>query len=238
MGSPHHSPDQRATRQETQLRATEAEQPPSGSVARQRRRSLGSVERQRLVSPSSTARQRQGSSHERDTRDGSVTAVQELERTRRAHQCAGDTTLRRRKRLLLEQRQLEAAERAEQEETVATTRAKGVINRTVRARESVAAATPPSPARRQSVNSRSERPGDAAFLDGSVTFMASSARVEFSIKLGAAVIAKVSALLTSVRKTSLYPPEYLSVTQARSTMDNSSWQGQLRAAPTLDLATT
>ena len=89
---------------------------------------------------------------------------------------------------------MEAAERAEQEAAAATTGAQEVVNRTVRARESVAAATPPSPARRQSVNSRSERPGDAAFLDGSVTFMASSARVEFSIKLGAAVVAKASAL--------------------------------------------
>ena len=65
--------------------------------------------------------------------------------------------------------------------------------------------------------------------------MASSARVEFSTKLRAAVIAKASALLTSVRRTSLRPPELVLVRQAWSTMENSSWQGQLRAAPTLDL---
>ena len=72
-------------------------------------------------------------------------------------------------------------------------------------------------------------------MDGSVTFMASWARVEFSTKLRAVVVAKASVLLASVRRTSLHPPELLSVRQAWSTMDNSSWQGQLRAAPTLDL---
>ena len=155
-------------------------------------------------------RQRQGSSYDRDTRDGFLTAVEELELTRRAQQRARDTTLRRRQRLL-EQRKVEAAERAEEEAAAAITRAQEVVNRTVRARESVAAATPPPPARGQRVNSRSERPGDDAFLDGSVTFMASSARVDFSTKLRAAVVAKASALQTSVRRTSLHPPELLSV---------------------------
>ena len=130
---------------------------------------------------------------------------------------------------------MEAAERAEQEAAAAITRAQEVVNRTVRARDSVAAATPPPPARVQSINSRSERPGDDPILDGSVTFMASLARVESSANLRAAAVSKASALLTSVRRTSLHPPEYLSVRQVWSTMDNSSWQGQLRAAPTLDL---
>ena len=67
----------------------------------------------------------------------------------------------------------------------------------------------PPPVRGESVNSRSERPGDDAFLDANVTFMASSARVEFSAKLSAAVVAKAS-----VRRTSLHPPELLSVRQA------------------------
>ena len=90
-------------------------------------------------------------------------------------------------------------------------------------------------ARGQNVNSRSERRGDDAFWDDSVTFMASSARVKFSTKLVAAVVAKVSALLTSARRTSLHPPKLLPVRQAWSRIDNSSWQCQLRAAPTLDL---
>ena len=103
---------------------------PSGSEAHQRQPSPGSVERQRMVSPSSTARQRQGSSHDRDTHDGSLTAVEELELTRRAQQRARETTLRRRQRLRQMQRNMEAAERAEKEAAVATTRAQEAVNRT------------------------------------------------------------------------------------------------------------
>ena len=74
-------------------------------------------------------------------------------------------------------------------------------------------------------------------MDGRVSFMASSARVEFSAKLRTAVVAKASALLKSVRRTSMHPPELLSVRQAWSKMDLSSWQGQLTAVPTLGLVT-
>ena len=55
--------------------------------------------------------------------------------------------------------------------------------------------------------------------------MASSARVEFSAKLRTAVVAKASALLTSVRRTSMHPPELLSVRQAWSKIDHSSCAG-------------
>ena len=51
-------------------------------------------------------------------------------------------------------------------------------------------------------------------------------------------MAKASVLRTSVRRTSRHPPELLSVRQAWSKMGHSSWQGRLRAAPTLDLVTT
>ena len=112
----------------------------------------------------------------------------------------------------------------EREVAAEITRAEEVVDRTARAGDSVAVATPPPPARVQSVHSRSERPGDDAFLDGGLTFMASSARVEVSAKLRAAVVAKASALLTSVKRTSLHPPELLSVRQAWSKMDHSSWQ--------------
>ena len=74
-------------------------------------------------------------------------------------------------------------------------------------------------------------------MDGSVQFMASSPRVKFTSKLGAAVVAKASALLTSVRITSFSPPELQSIRPAWSEMGHSSWQGQLRAAPTPDLVT-
>ena len=118
---------------------------------------------------------------------------------------------------------------------MATTRAQTAVNRAERARDSVATATPPLPAREPGVNTRSERPGDAAFLDGSVQFMASSPRVEFSTELGAEVPAKASALLVSVRMTSLHPAELHSVRKAWSAVDHSSWKGQLKAAPTLPL---
>ena len=121
---------------------------------------------------------------------------------------------------------------------MAATRAQKAANRAVRVRDCVSAVTTPPPASEQSVQSRSERPRDAAFLDDSVRFMAFSPRVEFSAKLGAAVVVKASALLASVRQTSLHMPELLSVGRAWSTMDDSYCKGQLRAAPTLDLVIT
>ena len=67
--------------------------------------------------------------------------------------------------------------------------------------------------------------------------MASATRVEFSAELRTAVVDKASALLTSVRRTSFHSPELLSVRQAWSDMDHSSWLGQQKATPTLDLVT-
>ena len=49
---------------------------------------------------------------------------------------------------------------------------------------------------------------------------------------------RTPALRMSVKRTSMHPPELLSVRQAWSKMGHSLWQGQLRAAPTLDLVTT
>ena len=49
---------------------------------------------------------------------------------------------------------------------------------------------------------------------------------------------RASALRMSVRRTWIHPPELLSVRQAWSKIGHGLWQGQLRAAPTLDLATT
>ena len=114
------------------------------------------------------------------------------------------------------QRDMGEAERAEKEAAVATSRAQEAVNRAERTRDSVAAATASPTVRNQGVNSRSERPGDADFLDGSVQFMASSPRKEFSTELGSAVIAKASNLLPSVMKTSLPPPELLSARRAWS----------------------
>ena len=60
----------------------------------------------------------------------------------------------------------------------------------------------------------------------------------FSAKLRTAVVDGASALRTSVRRTSMHPPELLSVRQAWSKIGHSLWQRQLRAAPTLDLVIT
>ena len=74
-------------------------------------------------------------------------------------------------------------------------------------------------------------------MDSSVSFMASAGRHEFTTEMRTAVVRKASALLTSVRRSSFQSPELLSVRQAWSNMDHSPWQGQQRAAPTLDLVT-
>ena len=105
----------------------------------------------------------------------------------------------------------------------ALTRAEWAAEQYARAGNSVAVATSPSPARVQHLHSRSERRGDEAFFDGSVSYMASAARDEFSAELRTAVVAKASALLTSVRRSSFHSPELLSVQQAWSDMDHSSW---------------
>ena len=76
---------------------------------------------------------------------GSPTAVAVLERARRDHKFARETTVRRRQRLIFDQRRVEEAERAERVVAAAMIRAKRVVDRSARARDSVAAATPPPP---------------------------------------------------------------------------------------------
>ena len=65
--------------------------------------------------------------------------------------------------------------------------------------------------------------------------MASEKRHEFAADLHTEVIETASALLTSVRRSSFQSPELLSVRQAWSNMDHSSWRGQQKAGPTLAL---
>ena len=79
--------------------------------------------------------------------------------------------------------------------------------------------------------------GNEAFLEGSVAYMASQLRHEFKTDLGTAVFEKASQLPTSVRLHSFQAPELLSVRQAWSNMDHSSWRGQQKAGPTLALVT-
>ena len=130
------------------------------------------------------------------------------------------------------QREIEEAERAEKEAVAATNRAQEAVCRAKRGADSGAAPTPPPQTHEQGLNSRSNRPGDAAFFEGSVVCRASSPREELSCELADSVVAKASALLASVRKASLHPSELLSVDRAWSEMDHNTYQGQKRAAPT------
>ena len=117
---------------------------------------------------------------------------------------------------------MDEAERAEREAAEALTRAEWVAGQYARAGDCVAVATSPSLAGVQHVHSRSERLGDEAFFDGSVSYMASAARDEFSSKLRTAVVERASALLTSVRHSSFQFPELLSVRQGWSDLAHSS----------------
>ena len=96
-----------------------------------------------------------------------------LERARRDHQFARETRSGGDNALFLISAEWGEAERTEREAAAAMTSAERIVDRSTRARDSVDAATPPPPARVQHVHSRSERRGDEAFLDGSVSFMTS-----------------------------------------------------------------
>ena len=72
-------------------------------------------------------------------------------------------------------------------------------------------------------------------MKGRVVCMDSWPRVEFSSELANLVVEKASALQASVRKASLHGADLLSVERTWSTMDNSTYLGQKRAAPTLTL---
>ena len=129
------------------------------------------------------------------------------------------------------------AERETKEASAALTRAEWVAGQHARADDSVAVAPPPSPVRVRDVHSWSARLGDETFLNDNVSYMASEKRHEFAAELRTAVIETASALLTSVRLSSFQSPELLSVRQAWSDMDHSSWRGKQKAGPTLALVT-
>ena len=119
-------------------------------------------------------------------------------RLEQARRCARETTLRRRQRLELYQRRVDDAERGENQASAALARAERVPGQHARADDSVAVATSPSPVRVQHVHSRSDRLGGEAFLNSSVSFMASAERDEFAAELRTAMVKKASVLLTSV----------------------------------------
>ena len=129
-----------------------------------------------------------------------------LTQVRRRHTVVRETTLRRRQRLELNQCRVDDAEREETEASAALTRAEWVAGQHARADDSVAVAPSPSPVRVRDVHSRSAQLGDEAFLNGSVSCMASEKRHEFAAELLTADIETASTLLTSVRLSSCQFP--------------------------------
>lgn len=211
---PPSSPEQRTTarEEEPQDRAeTEAVQPSLDTWVRQREPSPGSEALHRRGSPSSAVRHGRESSHDRDARDGSLNATEELGRLEKERLRVRETTLRRRERLRRMQRELEEVERAGKATATTASRRREAVTRAKQTRKSDAAATPSPLSREQDVNSRSKRPGDDGFFKGCVVSMASSPWEEVSTELAYSVLAKASALLVSVRKASQQPTELLSV---------------------------
>ena len=160
-----------------------------------------------------------------------------LEQPRRRKTAARETVVRRRHRLLLNQRSVDDAETEEKEVSEELRRAEWAVAQQARTDDSGAMPSSPSQVPVRDVHTRSARMGDESFLDGSVAYMASQLRHEFTTNLGMAVIENASVLLTSVRSSSFQAPELLSVRQAWSDMDHSSWRGQQKAGPTLALVT-
>ena len=160
-----------------------------------------------------------------------------LEQARRRKAAARETIVRRRHRLELNQRRVDDAEREDKEASAELRRAEWAAAQQARADDSGPVASSPSQVTVRDVHSPSARLGDEAFLDGSVSYMASQIHHEFTTDLGTAVFEKASELLKSVRLSSFQAPELLSVRQAWSGMYHSTWSGQMKAGPTLALVT-
>ena len=143
----------------------------------------------RRVCPSSAARLRQGSYRSRDARDGYVDEAAEAERTRRAIGEAQATTLRRKGRLLELHRRMAAVESEEREAAKAAAKAQLALDRVIRT-ATVGAFAGPTPSKHRQCQFAVDTSRGRSFLDDSVSFMASSARVEFSAKLRTAVVAR------------------------------------------------
>ena len=110
-------------------------------------------------------------------------APQPKARTQRAIEAATVTTLQRKRRLQQVQRNIAEAEGTQRQEVAVAATAQA-LNRDNQAAATGATATPSPPTRQHGVNSRWERRGDAAFLEGRVQFMVSSPREVFSAALG------------------------------------------------------
>ena len=93
----------------------------------------------------------------------------------------------------------------------------------------------PSPGRPLGVASQEIRPGDDGFMSGSIQYISTTPRVEFSAHLAKTVVAAATALLTSERRWS-FKAEDLSVGTVWARRGNSSAFGQMRGPPTLAFA--
>ena len=115
---------------------------------------------------------------------------------------------------------MEDAEKEDKEASAELRRAEWAAARWARTDDYGAVASSPSQTPLRNVHSRSARQGGEAFLDGSVSYMASRLRHAFTSDLGSAVFEKATELSTSVRLTSFRATELLSVRQAWSDMDH------------------
>ena len=94
----------------------------------------------------------------------------------------------------LNQRRVDDAEREDKEASAELRRAEWAAAQQARADDSEAVASPPPQFTARDVHSRSARLGDEAFLEGSVSYMASQLRHEVTTDLGTAVFEKASEL--------------------------------------------
>ena len=154
-----------------------------------------------------------------------------LEQARRRQSAAQAAIVRRRHRLELNQRSVDDAETESKEAAEELRRVEWAVAQQDRTNDSGAVAASTAPVPVPDVHLRSVRVGDEAFFDGSVAFMASQLRHEFRTDLGPTVMESVAQLITSIRQTSFESPELLSVRQAWSAIDHSSWRGAIESCP-------
>ena len=213
-GPPDHHPDPPAKRVDSPVRAAkEADQPPPDSGAGCQL-SPAPGEHHQLASPRSTGHHRRhlGSplsaerhpqrSRDRSTHAGPSNLAYAAARAQRALDDANQTIIRREARRYRFDEDIEQAKTAARGESLVVERAHQALAQSVASAAAGATAPPSPPARPLSVASQGSRPGDNAFMEGSVEVMASTPRVKFSAELAQAVVETASALLTLERPAS------------------------------------
>ena len=190
-----------------------------------------------LDSPRSTGRLPQ-SFGDQGTHPGPSDSASELSRAQRAFDNANATLHRREERRRHDVERRCREDEAHDQARAAAREASRVVERArqaiVLSATSTAARDTPPPARPLGVAFHETRPGDDAFMSGSVQFMATTSRVEFSANLAEAVVSAARVLLTSERRSS-FRAEDFSAGAEWACRDNNSTFGQMRRAPTLAL---